>query len=34
MNELSYIVTLFEQNQNQDNAIPMRKYMKEQFSLL
>lgn len=34
MNELSYLVSLFEENRNNENADPMQKYMKNQFPYL
>lgn len=34
MDDLSYLVTLFERNRNPENAVPMQKYMKNHFPFL
>lgn len=34
MKELNHIVALFEENRNQENAVPMQKYMKNKFAFL
>lgn len=34
MNELRYLVTLFEEKRNEENSIPMKKYMKNHFPFL
>lgn len=34
MKELNQLVSLFEQNRDEENAIPMQKYMKNHFPFL
>lgn len=34
MNELNFLISLFEENRNNDNAVPMQNYMKNLFPFL